>query len=187
MRGILKAARGWDLVAALVVTGGLGFIFDARVDLSFATDIYALGTSVLAIVFSVFIAAFAIIMSSGSDDFVRFLHEEGVFSSLLAGFKVALGVLFSALVLFVFLFGFSSWMTMVGETHQHSAWLLLGIFVLCWALFSTASAARAAVAYSEFRARFVKVSRRGAGSDSSTSGTSDNSYGRAPVNPVDRE
>lgn len=76
MKNKLKMIVGFDLILSLVIVTALILCLPGDLSNSFSRDIYNVGISVLSIVFSIFIAALGIIMSSGSDDFIAFLEEE---------------------------------------------------------------------------------------------------------------
>ena len=72
-----------DLWAALGLAVVFAVLLDDWVPNEFAKDIYSIGISVLSIVFSVYFAALAIIISASDDDFVAFLEETGDYSASL--------------------------------------------------------------------------------------------------------
>jgi hypothetical protein len=152
-----KAALGWDLVAATATAAAVGIFGTDTVSNGLAKDLLGVATSVLAIVFSMFVTALAIIVSSGTDDFIRFLKDEAVWDGLVAGFKLTLFILLASLIFSIALYGITAAQIDAGASRQPILWLAIEVFALAWSLFSTASTTHAAIRYSEFRARFLKV------------------------------
>ena len=146
-----------DLWAAVIVAG-LAFVLLPRwVSLPMAKDLYGLGTSVLSIVFSVFIAALAVIISATDDAFVKWLEEENQFSDILWMFKATLVILFIALVYSVIAYAITASQAAAGNTLQHSASLVLFTFLFFYSLDATLAATMAAVGYARRRTEFVKL------------------------------
>ena len=86
-----RLLTSWDLIAAVLCTVAAGSLFSGSIPESIARDIYGVGITVLSIVFSVFFAAVALVMTASDDDFVLFLEEEGYYSVLLWCFQVLVG------------------------------------------------------------------------------------------------
>lgn len=159
----LRIVLSWDVGVAIIAAGAVWIALPARVESSIVGAIYGAGTSVLSIVFSVFIAALAIIMSSSDDDFVTFLEEEGHFSLVLWGFQFTLGLLFAALMYSLLLQSLSAFWSAVSPTpltHQHKVWLVFFTFLFVWSLLATLLTTYASIRYAQFRVRFLKASRR---------------------------
>jgi hypothetical protein len=157
MRARIKLLMGWDLLGALGVALLVVFLFRGPISAAFAKEVYEMGGSVLAIVFSVFVAALAIITSSSDDEFIRFLEEENLFTELLWGFKITLWLLFVALVYAVVLFLWTASYQPSASASQPP--LLLGsfLFLFTWALLATISTTNASVNYAQLRVRFLKA------------------------------
>lgn len=86
-----------DTAAAIVALITIWCTLDWNLRTDFCKDVYGMGITVLSIVFSIYAAAFALLMTSSDDDFARFLDEEGDFKALTASFKIVLLSLFLAL------------------------------------------------------------------------------------------
>src|ERR1041384_3873475 len=98
MSNKIKMLFGWDLLLATTATVALYVFMPEQISNGFARDLYGVGISVLSIVFSIFVAALAIIMSASDDEFLKFLESDGLYTLLLWGFKFTLFLLFVALM-----------------------------------------------------------------------------------------
>ncbi len=145
----------WDLLLAVIL--GLVFLVSLpeSVPVTAAKDIYGVSISVLAIVFSVFFAALAIIITASDDDFVRFLEEEGHYSTLIWSFRYSLLLLFIALIWSIMLYARSAI-----SSGTESKWLLVvfSAFAL-YSLFAAAASSFDAITYADFRRRFLGLRR----------------------------
>jgi hypothetical protein len=147
----------WDVALALVVALVLALLLPRYCSLPFLKDVYALGATVMSIVFSMFTAALAIIVSSPSDKFIVFLEEDGLFSDMLFGFRLTLGALFMALVTSFILFAWSSAQLAASVLTQHEFGAILFGFVFTYALGATASTTYASIQYAQRRAEFLRL------------------------------
>jgi len=122
-----------------------------------AKDIYSLSSSVLSIVFSVFTASLAIILSSPDDKFVRFLEAEGFYQDILWGFVITLAALFVALVYSIAAFSWTSYQLGNKVPHQHRVGIIVCAALLCYALGATLTSALSAIRYARTRAQFLRA------------------------------
>ncbi len=149
----------WDFLCALVVTVILSQVLPDRIDSGFARDFYNIGISVLAIVFSVYFAALAIIMSASDNDFALFLEEEGDYSAIVQTFKFSLTILFVALIYALVSYGITLAWIAAKKTDQ-SMWLFIPYaFLFLYGLLTVANATQDAIKYSEFRIRYLKAKK----------------------------
>jgi len=125
----------------------------------FAKDVYSIGITVLSIVFSVYFAALAIIISSSDNDFIDFLDQEGGYVSLIQNFRFSLGILFIALLYSIVIYVF----TVIWFYNKHpdqSKWLFsLFSFVATYGLLSTVAATNDAINFALYRAKFLRKIR----------------------------
>lgn len=140
-----------DTAAALIAAAVLYWALPEQISNAFAKDLYGVGISVLSIVFSVFFAALAMIISSGDDDFIRFLDEHNLYSELLDFFRWTLLSLFSALLLSAFLYTLTLIWTEARFTTQSKGWMALFAFFFAYSLFATFGSSVDAVKYAHRR------------------------------------
>jgi hypothetical protein len=147
-----------DFGLALVVVVAMLFLVPSNVNVNIAKDIFEISVSVLSIVFSIFFAGLAILITAGDNEFVRFLEEDGSYRSIVWSFKFTLFVLFCALLFAIVLF--ASVLPFSGPASQYifPKWLLIAFgFSASYSLFAVFSASLDAIKYAEYRVRFIKI------------------------------
>lgn len=147
----------WDFLAALGSSLLLAFLVPAGISVSFAKDLFGVGISVLSIVFSVFFAALAIIISASDNDFVVFLEEEGHYTAIIQTFKVSLLALFVALIYSLVLYAFTAAAASAFVQGQHWLWFCVFVFLFLYGLFSAFNSALDAIRYAQTRASYLSV------------------------------
>jgi len=147
----------WDFITALLLAIVSFFALPYWVSSTFAKDIYGVGISVLSIVFSVYFAALAIIMSSSDDDFVKFLEEEKQYTTIISSFEFSLLVLFLALVYSLGLYAFTSFWLTNNCINQELWWMVAFTFLFFYGLFAAVSSTRDAINYSKYRTKFLNI------------------------------
>lgn len=101
MTVIRKYVLAWDFVVALALSLGLAFANWAYTSEKFRSVLEIL-ISIDSILFGIFFAAFSMIASSASDDFILFVQDRGnVFRIMLNDFRFVLSVLVVSLMLFL--------------------------------------------------------------------------------------
>jgi hypothetical protein len=154
----------WDMAAAGAVALSLSLGLPPELRNDFCKDLYGIGISVLSIVFSLYAAALALLMTSPDDEFVRFLEEESQYMELVSSFKFVLVVLFLALGVSI------AWYALTGywiSEHwpdiatQTKWWMVtfapLAVYALCATLLSMVDS----IHYSKRRIEFLKIPKRG--------------------------
>lgn len=149
-----RAILSGDFVAGLAAIAACIWLLPALTN-QIAGSIFSIGISVLSIIFSVFFAALAIILSASDDDFVAYLEQDGIYTSLIRSFRITLGSLFFALCVAIVAY--------VGSTVRHPTemiplWQFAGFAgVSVYALFATYFATLDATTYCLKRAEFVTL------------------------------
>jgi hypothetical protein len=148
----------WDFVIAIVLTLATAVILPVMLKMSFCISFYNTGITVLSIIFSLFFAALAIIMTSSDNDFIAFLEEENDFSALLDSFKITLAMLFFSLIYSIVLFVSSDYFAKnnIPDIEQHKIFFLVFEFLFTYSLFSTALSVRDTIKFSDLRGQFLK-------------------------------
>ena len=156
LRSLLLA---WDWpIALLVVTIG-NFTIPADIAFSFAKDIFAVSISVLSIVFSVFFAALAVLITSGDNEFVWFLQEDGSYSRIIWTFRVTLTLLASSLVASILLYVASLHPASLVPVPTYPRWLLLGFcFLGLYSLLAAVQSSFDTITYAQYRADYLRHS-----------------------------
>lgn len=151
--------KGRDFWAALVLAIVIHWVSSEQISIRLAKDLFAVGTSVLAVIFSVYFASIAIIMSSGDQEFVGYLVHRGTFQKVLFGFKVTLWLLFGGLVASLGLYSMVSVQIESGSRSIGELWLASYCFVVAWGIFATLEASLTAIRHSRVRVLFEQIVR----------------------------
>jgi len=159
-RNLRATICSWDIVLAVAVLLCALVLIPHRVSGSVAIEVYQLCVNVLAIVFSVYFAALAIVIASPDDDFVRFLEEKGDFTRIVWSLQFCLKLLFAALATSLILF-----VRMVVSGGREEAvgefgWLLAAQCGLtAYALLATHLSARDCITFAHRRAAYTQQHR----------------------------
>ncbi len=156
---IKKIVLSWDFILAIIVTLLTGLYFKKYVmSYEVAREIFGMSITVLSIVFSIFFASLAVLVSSGDNAFIRFLEEEGAYSSIIWTFKFSLILIFIALMFSILLFITVLPFEKYNASGNYPGWIMtIFAFLGSYGLFSVVNAAMDAVTYSEFRIRFTQI------------------------------
>ncbi|MEW5677043.1 hypothetical protein ABGT15_12080 [Flavobacterium enshiense] len=163
MRRVKALILSWDFFATVFVTAIAYFIMPGYIDMKFLLSVYNMSITILALIFSLFFAALAIIMSSSENDFIDFLDEENLFTELLWSFKVTLIFLFFSLIYSIILYTGTSYYI---ETYSSKEWLQDNIlFLILVALFTYSMAATCisvydTIKFSEYRSKFNRMKKK---------------------------
>jgi hypothetical protein len=158
---ISKVILSLDFIGALIGTVLTAIFCPSLISISMAKDFYSVGVSVLSIVFSVFFAALAIIMSAGDNEFIAFLHEDGSYSEIVWSFRFTVVILFVSLLTALAEYAYAGF-RISHDAQWHSKWFLV-VFVasFSYSLLAVAQAVFDAIKYSSVRVRFMNTKRIG--------------------------
>jgi hypothetical protein len=145
-----------DFIVALATSALVACVLPHCLKNDLAKDYYGIGISVLSIVFSVFFAALAVIITASDDDFVMFLEETGNYSAIVGNFKFSLGLLFAALLFSIGLYAYTASRISNSVVHQIQYLSVLFVFVFFWSLFAAFNSTLDAIRYSDYRRKFVE-------------------------------
>lgn len=146
----------WDFTIALMVGGLTCYYSPEKVFHDVALAFYNTGVSVLSILFSVYFAALAIILSSSSDEFVKFLEKDGSYSAIIKLYKYTLAILFIGLVASIGLSLITSFASKGSVNSQSKFYISSFAFLFSYAVFCSYNSARDAITYSMYRMKFLK-------------------------------
>ena len=153
-----RIVYSWDLLLAVALTVAFALVTPTQLISSVAKDISATLVSLLAIIFSVFFAALAVIIAAGDNDFVAFVAEDGTYYEIIWSYKYTLVLLFVALMTSVFLF-FYAVLLDAGQIYPFqvpTGWLVVGTsFLAFYALFATMNSALDSIKHAKYRARHI--------------------------------
>lgn len=163
MRRIKSIIKGYDFYVSLLTSIVTYYLLPDFINMKFSLSFYNVCMTVLSIIFSLFFAAMAILMSSSDNDFIEFLEEKKTFSELLWSFKFTLSILFLSLIISIFLyFGTSYWLE---SFHQYiwiqSKWLVIILmFLFVYGLIATWMSIIDIVKFSSFRGKFLMSQKK---------------------------
>lgn len=156
IRSILIAP---DIIASLLIALLVLILSPDRISNELSRDIYSVGITVLSIVFSVYFAALAIIISSSDDEFVDFLEQKGDYTALIGNFRFSLAVLLFALVYSLVLYTLTTVWFYNKIVEQSEYLFTVFIFVSTYGLLATFAASNDAINYALYRTKFLRVKR----------------------------
>lgn len=161
MKNALKSIFiSWDFLVAMLVAIALYLFLPSLIPVQIVKPIYEVSISVLSVIFSVFFAALAVLITAGDNEFVRFLEEDGSYRRIIFTFKVTLILLFIAL-----LFSIISFVMILPYTETNIQFLytkemvVLFAFFGLYALFASISSTMDAIKYAEFRAAYLEITK----------------------------
>ncbi len=149
----------WDFVVAALIATSAFWLLPQKVANDFARDIYNVGITSLAIIFSVYFAALAIIISSGDNDFIDFFDEEGDYTRLIKSFRYALFTLLVALLLSITFYTVATILFYKKEPDQPKILMTVFSFFASYSLLATFMAANDAIEYALYRVKFLRLRR----------------------------
>lgn len=149
----------WDWPLAAIITGVLALSLPKGLTYTTANGIFEVSISVLSIVFSVFFAALAILITSGDNEFVRFLENDGLYQGIVNTFRITFASLAIALLAAILLFITSLPPTSSTHSPPYPSLLLIAFgFIGLYSLFAAISASFDIIKYAQFRAQFLQIS-----------------------------
>jgi energy-coupling factor transporter transmembrane protein EcfT len=158
----------WDTAGGCVGCALAAGFLPRWVPSALAQDFYRVGISVLAILFSVFFAALAVIISATNDDFVRWLDsdkqasDDGDFAAIVSAFRFSLVSLFVALTSSLLLYAYTSVRIANAVKHQHKCFAAVFAFLFFYGLFTAGICTLNAITFSRLRSRYAhSVPREG--------------------------
>lgn len=154
----------WDFLASLAISIVLYHTIPNNVSNSFCQDIYGIGISVLSIIFSVYFAALAIIISSSDDDFVNYLEEDGVYTGIIWTFRYSLFILFTALLFSLLMYALTSaWIASSNVLNQDnlqpSIYFSIFVFLFFYGLFCALNTTLDSIKYALSRVRYLNLQK----------------------------
>ncbi len=150
----------WDFLTAIAVAIALYLFLPPLLPAKIIKPIYEVSISVLSVIFSVFFAALAVLITAGDNEFVRFLEEDGLYRKIIFTFKVTLILLFVAL-----LFSIGSFVTILPYTETDMQFVyakemvVLFAFITLYALLASINSTMDAIKYAEFRAAYLEITQ----------------------------
>ncbi|MFN2303448.1 MAG: hypothetical protein ACK2TV_06920 [Anaerolineales bacterium] len=159
---IKSVVLSWDFLTALLIIVVFALIVPVTLPVGIAREIFSVSVSVLSIVFSIFFAALAVVMTAGDNQFVGFLKRYELYEPILWSYRLTLLLLFFSLllslILYIAILPMSANVMLQEPDPAYPSWILLifGFFAF-WSLFATANAALDAIRYAQYRASYMDI------------------------------
>ena len=112
------------------------------------------------IIFAVFFAAFAIIMSAGDNEFISFLHEDGSYTAIVWSFKFTVIALFASLLLALFDYSYAAFRISQKAELQSKYFLLAFAVCFIYSLVAVMQSVLDALKYSEVRVKYINLRKQ---------------------------
>ncbi len=158
---VSRIVISWDFCGAIIIWLISYCFLPLKLKLSFTTTLYSIGVTTLAIVFSVYFAALAVIVSGSNDSFIRFLQKLEVYSDILNTFKVTLFSVFISLLFSIYSYFFSSRQISHGFTGEPKWRFTVFILLFAYSLFASFKAAQFSIRYAGYRGEFLEGKDKG--------------------------
>jgi hypothetical protein len=167
MRFFKKVVLSFDFMFAIVIGVILWLILPVYIQANFVMDITSVSINILSIIFSLFFAALAIVISTSEDSFALFLEDEGIYTELVNTFKFSLYAIFLALLYAVLLYATTRYFSVMSEsaklltssydfTLQNKAAFIVFITIFIYALFACLYTVNDTITYSLKRISYLK-------------------------------
>lgn len=153
----------WDFIFSFTISVLASILFPFQINTCFAKDFYTIAITILSIVFSLFFAALALIITSNEDDFVDFLEEDNIYTDIVETFKFTLLVIFITLIYSIalyFISSYSIYKNIEAESsniYQIKWFIITFLFCFLYSLFATFNAMLDAIKYANKRLEYIKI------------------------------
>jgi len=152
--------RNWDLLLSLGVGVAIALVSPERLPHAFLNAMYGMGISVLSIIFSVFFAALAVIISAGDDEFVLYIRSLGLYERVLADFRFTLRLLFGALIYSIVVFGITAALDAPGRQSQPSLAFVIFAVLFLYSLLAALLSVGSALRYAQSRMKYLELMKK---------------------------
>lgn len=149
----------WDFFVASLSSLGVLFLSPKNISNDVARDIYNIGVTSLSIIFSVYFAALAMIITSSDNDFIDFFDQENDYSKLIKSFRFVLFILLISLFASIIFYIISTVLFYEKKTTQVNTLMIVFAFLAPYSLIATFLASNDAIQYALVRAKYLKVMR----------------------------
>ena len=157
-----------DTAISLLLSVIMCFVLPTYIKADFALSFYNIGITVLSIIFSLFFAALAIIMSSTDNDFIDFLEDENdkAFTGLMETFKVVLIALFVSLMYSIVLYTTTDYYIKLHSAEiakQTKSLFIIFQFLFTYSLIATALSISDTLKFTSVRTKFLSSRKKNRG------------------------
>ncbi|MBE9464706.1 hypothetical protein ACFP1I_04005 [Dyadobacter subterraneus] len=154
MKRISDIVLTWDTILGLIAMFAAICYVPDNISSAIYISIYGTAISVLSILFSIFFASLAVIISFPDNSFVAFLEKAGkYFSQLIAYYKLTLFILFVALFYTLVIYIYAS--LSPSEFRFSKTTFVIFIFMFTYSLVATISAVIVILSLTKSRAAYL--------------------------------
>lgn len=149
----------WDFLLSFMVSIATFVVLYKQLPGMFAQNVYQTGITILSIVFSVFFAAMAIIISSSDNEFIIFLDKEhGAYQLLIQILKASVIIIFLALMYSVIMFLVTSyWLNFNPAYVQHKSYTTFFAFSFTYSMLCSLKSVLDSLKFASYRVKFLKL------------------------------
>lgn len=145
----------WDWVLAIIVIIIIWIFLPSNLTYLMVKDVYGVSINILSIVFSVFFAALAILITAGDNEFVNFLEKDGSYSRIIWTYEFTL-ILLAISLIFSIIFYVTSLSRAEHATDEYPTLVLLFFgFMFLYSLFAVFQSSLDIIRYAKCRSRFL--------------------------------
>lgn len=151
----------WDFIGAVMCAALYALLVKSDTSAEILKDVTALAVSTLSIIFSVYFAALAVLITSVDNEFVKFLQRFNAYSQLIWSFRYTFLIIFLALI-----FSITLYVTTLFETSKEVQGIyplqivIPYVFITTYSLFCTVSSSVDAIIYAEYRSKFALATKQ---------------------------
>lgn len=144
-------------IALSVLVGFIVYILSPDlISNPFCKDIFSVGISILSIVFSVYFAALAFIISASDNDFIKFMEEKKQYTSIIGIFRVTLIILFLALLISIIAYVATLIMIETNYKYQYKWIISFFTFSFFYGLLAAFATTLDSIRFALSRANFIR-------------------------------
>ena len=158
---IKKYILSYDVIISIMLSVSCFIYFPEWIQVELIKDILSMGIGVLSIIFSIFFATLAFVISSSDDEFVSFLEEYGLFTRIINSFKWTVGSLFVSLIYSIIIYSISTINFYKEDKYLMSKYVLvIFCFLFFYSLIATLISTFDAITYSKKRIEHLKIMKK---------------------------
>lgn len=150
----------WDSAGALIIFVTSSVLLPNHIINELAKDLYLIGITVLSIVFALYFAALAIIVSSGDNLFIKFLEmDDHLYTEIINHFKFSLVWIFIALIYSIISYIVTSILLGKGCDSQSKWFMVIFNSLFAYGLLVSFFSIWDSMRYAKYRAKFLLIEK----------------------------
>lgn len=146
----------WDFWLSLVTFLLAIYFLPYEPNLEFAKSLYGIGIATLSVVFSVYFAGLAVLISFGDNKFVKFLEEDGSFTSMINKYRNVLYIIFFSLIYSIAWYILVSYKKTNNDIPHNEYIFSFFIALFMYSLFASLTVVINSINYAKWRVQFIQ-------------------------------